>query len=162
MKKRIYMSSIIFIVLLLGVLALIIMFESKDKLAKVEIKDNVLNSWNKVNISLKDKSSNSYYFKNKDLKNGDIFFLHSQNRGLKLKDGDKVNVDLTMIPDGLSHTIVGYLLDGVFTEIFSEPVSDKLTTSFDVKVDGEYIICIVGTNANFISITEGTIVVDFS
>jgi len=94
------------------------------------------------------------------LKNGDIFFLLSQNKGLKLKVGDKVNIDLTMIPDGLSHTVVGYLLDGEFAEIFSEPVSDKLITSFDVKVDREYIIHIVGSNANFITITEGTIVVD--
>ena len=95
-----------------------------------------------------------------DLHNGDIFLLNGESQGLKLKEEDNVLMDLTIIPDGLSHTGVGYILDGKFTEIFSAPVSDKLTTSFDVKGDGEYIICIVGGNANFITITDGLISID--
>lgn len=95
-----------------------------------------------------------------DLHNGDIFLLDGEVQGLKLKEGDNVLVYLTIIPDGLSHTVVGYILDGKFTEIFSAPVSDKLTTSFYVKVDGEYIICIVGSNANFITIMDGLISID--
>lgn len=159
MKKRIYIFSFIFIVILIGISVGIIMFKNTGNLSEVEIKDSEFNSWNKVNISLKEKALNSYYFKNKNLKNGEILLLQSKNRGLKLENGDKVNIELTMIPDGLSHTVVGYILNDNFTEIFSEPVSDKLTVSFDVKVDGEYIISVVGSNANFIRITEGTVVV---
>ena len=160
MKKRIYLFSIIAVALLIGITALFLILGNNKNLAEVEIKDNVLNSWNKINIALKEKSQSSYYFKNMDLYNGDIFLLQGENQGLELKDGNNVLVDLTMIPDGLSHTIVGYILDGKYTEIFSEPVSDKLTTSFDVEVDGEYIICIIGANANFITITEGVISID--
>lgn len=167
MKKRIYLFSNIVVALLIGISALTIVLVNNDtsetraeEITEVEIDDEFLNSWNKINIILKEKSPSKYYFKNMDLHNGDIFLLHEENQGLKLKEGDNVLVDLTIIPDGLSHTGVGYILDGKYTEIFSAPVSDKLTTSFDVKVDGEYIICIIGGNANFITITDGVISID--
>jgi len=166
MKKRIYLFSII-VVALLGIFALSIMLVNKDtsekeaeEITEVEIDDEFLNSWNKINITLKEKSQNNYHFKNMDLHNGDIFLLNGESQGLKLKEGDNVLVDLTIIPDGLSHTGVGYILDGKYTEIFFAPVSDKLTTSFDVKVDGDYIICIIGGNANFITITDGVISIE--
>ncbi|WP_433596482.1 hypothetical protein [Lysinibacillus xylanilyticus] len=127
---------------------------------KVKFEDEFTDLWNKINITLNEKSPNNYYFENMDLHNGDIFLLDGESQGLKLKEGDNVLVDLTIIPDGLSHTGVGYILDGKYTEIFFEPVSDKLTTSFDVKVDGDYIICIIGGNANFITITDGVISID--
>ena len=131
-----------------------------EEITEVEISDESLDNWNKINITLKEKSPNNYYFENMDLHNGDILLLHEDSQGLKLKSGDNVLVDLIMIPDGLSHTGVGYILDGKYTEVFFEPVSDKLTTSFDVKVDGDYIICIIGGNANFITITDGAISID--
>lgn len=126
---------------------------------KVKFEDEFL-GWNKINITLNEKSQNNYYFENMDLYNGNILLLQGKNGGLELKDGNNVQIDLTMVPDGLSHTGVGYILDGNFTKVFLERVSDKLTTSFDVKVDGEYIICIIGTNANFITITDGFISID--
>ncbi|MFJ7973803.1 hypothetical protein [Psychrobacillus sp. NPDC096389] len=131
-----------------------------EEITEVEISDESLDNWNKINMTLKEKSPNNYYFENMDLHNGDILLLHGESQGLKLKSGDNVLVDLTMIPDGLSHTGVGYILDGKYTEVFFEPVSDKLTTSFDVKVAGDYIICIIGGNANFITITDGAISID--
>ncbi|MFJ5770166.1 hypothetical protein [Psychrobacillus sp. NPDC093180] len=126
---------------------------------KTEIENNdFLNSFNKVDVALKEESPNSYYFKeNMDLHNGDLFLLNRKNNGLHLKKGDYVEIDLSMIPDGFSHTVVGYILDGKYTETFSEPVTDKLITSFEVDEDGEYIICIIGANANFITITGGVI-----
>ncbi|WP_342577085.1 hypothetical protein [Psychrobacillus sp. FSL K6-2843] len=161
-----YLFSII-VVALLGISALAILLVNKDTSEKeaeetneVKIDDEFLKNWNKINITLKEKSRNNHYFENEDLNNGDIFLLNGESQGLKLKEGDNVLVDLTIIPDGLSHTGVGYILNGKYTEIFSAPVSDKLTTSFDVKVDGEYIICIVGGNANFITITNGLISID--
>ena len=164
MKKK--LVSII-VVAPLGISALIIVLVNKDTseieiedITEVKIGDEFLNSWNKINITLKEKTQNNYYFENMNLFNGDIFLLNGESKGLKLKEGDNVLMDLTIIPDGLSHTGVGYILDGKFTEIFSAPVSDKLTTSFDVKVDGEYIICIIGGNANFITITDGLISID--
>ena len=167
MKKRIYLFSIIIIGLLFGISALTIVFGNNDtsetkaeEITEVEIDDKFLNSWNKINIALKEKAPTNYYFENMNLHNGDIFLLNGENKGLKLKEGDYVLVDLTIIPDGLSHTGVGYILDGKYTEIFSAPVSDKLTTSFDVQVDGEYIICIIGANAKFITITDGDISID--
>lgn len=167
MKKRIYLFSIIIIAFLIGLSALTKMFGNNDtseikaeEFSEVKLDDKFLNSWNKINIALKEKTSTNYYFENVDLHNGDIFLLNGENQGLKLKGGDTVLVDLTIIPDGLSHTGVGYILDGKYTEIFSAPVSDKLTTSFDVQMDGEYIICIIGANANFITITDGVISID--
>ncbi|KAA0955432.1 hypothetical protein FQ087_12490 [Sporosarcina sp. ANT_H38] len=133
--------------------------EPQEEKTEIEIEDP-LNSWNKINIELKKESPNYYYFENMDLNNGDLFLLHRENQGLKLKEGDSVLVDLTMVPDGLSHTGVGYILNGKYTEIFLAPVSDKLITSFDIEEDGDYIICIVGSNANFITITNGVISID--
>jgi len=165
MKKRIYLFGII-VVALLGISALTIVLVNKDtekeaeEITEVEIDDEFLNSWNKMNITLKEKSQNNYYFENMDLHNGDIFLLNGESQGLKLKEGDNVLVDLNIIPDGLSHTGVGYILNGKYTEIFSAPVSDKLTTSIDVEVDGDYIICIIGGNANFITITDGVISIE--
>ena len=160
MKKRIYLFSIITVALLIGISALFLILGNNKTLAEVEIKDNVLNSWNKINIELKEKSPNNYHFENMDLNNGDLFLLHGENQGLKLKEGDNLLVDLTMVPDGLSHTGVGYIMNGKYTEFFLAPVSDKLITSFDVEEDGDYIICIVGGNANFITITNGAISID--
>lgn len=165
MKKRIYLFSII-VVALLGISALTIVLVNKDtekeaeEITEVEVDDEFLNSWNKINITLKEKSQNNYYFENMDLHNGDIFLLNGESQGLKLKEGDNVFVDLNIIPDGLSHTGVGYILNGKYTEIFSAPVSDKLTTFIDVEVDGEYIICIIGGNANFITIKDGVISIE--
>ena len=165
MKKRIYLFGII-VVALLGISALTIVLVNKDtekeaeEITEVEIDDEFLNSWNKMNITLKEKSQNNYYFENIDLHNGDIFLLNGESQGFKLKEGDNVLVDLNIIPDGLSHTGVGYILNGKYTEIFSAPVSDKLTTSIDVEVDGDYIICIIGGNANFITITDGVISIE--
>ena len=140
MKKRIYLFSIIVVALLIGISALTIVLGNNDtsetkaeEITEVEIDDEFLNSWNKINIRLKEKSPNNYYFENMDLHNGDIFLLHGENQGLKIKKGANVLLDLTIIPDGLSHTGVGYILDGKYTEIFSAPVTDKLTTSFDVE-----------------------------
>lgn len=167
MKKRIYLFSIIVVALLIGISALTMVLVNKDtsekeaeEIAKVKFEDEFTDLWNKINITLSEKSPNNFYFENMDLHNGDIFLLDGDVQGLKLKEGDNVLVDLTIIPNGLSHTVVGYILDGKFTEIFSAPVSDKLTTSFDVKEDGEYIICIVGGNANFITITDALISID--
>lgn len=167
MKKRIFPKSFIVLVLLIGISALTIVLANKvtsekkaEEILEVEIDDGYLNSWNKINITLKKTSKSNFYFKNKDLYNGDIFLLHGESQGLKLKEGDNVLVDLTLIPDGLSHAGVGYILDGKYTEIFSASVSDKLTTSFDVKVDGDYIICIIGGNANFITIKDGVISIE--
>ncbi|MFJ8067132.1 hypothetical protein ACIQYS_21385 [Psychrobacillus sp. NPDC096426] len=167
MKKRIYLFSIIVVVLLIAISTLTIVLVNKDtsekeaeEITKAKFEDEFLD-WNKINITMKEKSPNNYYFENMDLHNSDIFLLHGEVQGLKLKEGDNVSVDLTIIPDGLSHTVVGYILGGKFTEIFSAPVSDKLTTSFDVKVDGDYIICIIGGNANFITITDGVISIDY-
>lgn len=137
--------------------------DNKEVTAEVETKvkfEDEFTDWNKINITLKEKSPNNYQFENLDLRNGDIFLLNGENQGLKLKEGDNVSVDLTIIPDGLSHTGVGYILDGEYTEVFFAPVSDKLTTSFNIKVNGDYIICIIGSNANFIAITEGVISID--
>ncbi|MCK1998789.1 hypothetical protein MPH47_16445 [Psychrobacillus psychrodurans] len=167
MKKRIYLFSIIVVALLIGISALTIVLVNKDtsekeaeEITEVVIDDEFLNGWNKINITLKEKSQNNYNFEDIDLHNGDIFLLNGESKGLELKEGDNVLVDLTIIPDGLSHTGVGYILDGKYTEIFFAPVSDKLITSFDVKVDGDYIICIIGGNANFITIKGGVISID--
>lgn len=162
MKKRIFKFSILVVVLLIGISALTILIANKDssETKAVEIDDEFLNNWNKINIPLKKTSRSKYFFKNMDLYNGDIFLLQRKSQGLKLREGDNVLVDLTLIPDGLSHTVVGYILNGNYTEIFSAPVSDKLTTSFDVNVDGDYIICIIGGNANFITITNGVISIE--
>lgn len=138
----------------------IITEKEAETITKVKFEDEFTDLWNKINITLNEESPNNYYFKNMDLHNGDIFLLDGESQGLKLKKGDNVLVDLTIIPDGSSHTGVGYILEGKYTEIFFEPVSDKLTTSFDVKVDGDYIICIIGGNANFITITDGVISID--
>jgi hypothetical protein len=167
MKKRIYLFSIVVVALLIGISALTIVLVNKDtsekeaeEITEVVIDDEFLNGWNKINITLKEKSQNNYNFEDMNLHNGDIFLLNGVSKGLELKEGDNVLVDLTIIPDGLSHTGVGYILDGKYTEIFFAPVSDKLITSFDVKVDGDYIICIIGGNANFITIKGGVISID--
>ena len=167
MKKRTYMFSIIAIALLIGISALVIVLGNNDITEtqaeeKTAIENNdFLNSFNKINVALKEESTNSYYFKdNMDLHNGDLFLLNRENKGLDLKKGDYVEIDLSMIPDGKSHTGVGYILDGKYTEVFSAPIYDQLTTSFDVEEDGEYIICIIGVNANFITITDGVISID--
>jgi len=158
MKKLKYLFGIVILLFFIGISVMI--FNKNNSINVVEINDEVLNSWEKVYISLKEKSLNQYYFKNEDLHNGDIFLLQRKNQGLMLKDGDKVLINLTIIPDGLSHTVVGYILDEKFTEIFSEPVSDKLSTSLEIKSDGEYVFCIVGSNANYITIKNGVIIVD--
>ena len=61
MKKQIYIFSSLIIII--GISIWIIMFNNTGNLTEVEIKESDFNSWNKINISLKEKSLNSYYFK---------------------------------------------------------------------------------------------------
>ena len=164
MKKRTYIFSIVAIAVLIGISTLFIVLgdngnSGTQSVEKTAIENNdFLNNFNKINIALKEESPNSYYFKdNMDLHNGDLFLLYRENKGLNLKKGDYVEIDLSMIPDGNSHTGVGYIVDGQYTEVFSAPIYDELITSFEVKADGEYIICIIGSNANFITVTNGVI-----
>ncbi|WP_391122409.1 hypothetical protein [Psychrobacillus sp. L3] len=164
MKKRIYLSSIIIIALLIGISALTIVLGNNDtsetkaeEITEVEIDDEFLNSFNKIYVALKQRSPNNYSFKNMKLHNGDLFLLNGENKGLALKKGDSVEIDLSIIPDGTSATGVGYILNGNYTEIFSGSVTDQLMTDFYVEEDGEYIICIIGFNANFITIKNGVI-----
>ena len=159
MKKRIYLFSILAVAVIIGISILTMVLGNNSKETEIE---NVqfLNDFNKINVALKKKSRSNYFFKNMDLHNGDLFLLNRKNEGLDLKKGDNVKIDLSMNPDGQSATGVGYILDGKYTEIFSASVYDQLTTSFDVEEDGEYIICIIGFNANFITITEGVISID--
>ncbi|MEI4770944.1 hypothetical protein WAX74_15080 [Psychrobacillus sp. FJAT-51614] len=163
MKKRTYLFSILAVALLIGISTLTLVLGSNDDSEihaeeKTEIKNNsFLDSFNKINVALKKKHPNSYVFKKMDLHNGDLFLLNEENKGLALKKGDSVEIDLSIIPDGTSATGVGYILNGNYTEIFSASVTDQLMTDFYVEEDGEYIICIIGFNANFITITEGVI-----
>lgn len=164
MKKNSYFSNILVTVVIFGMSTVIIVLGNNgnsETLAeeRASIANNhFLNSFNKINVALKEESPNSYYFKDDmNLYNGDLFLLNKEHKGLDLKKGDHVEIDLSMIPDGNSHTGVGYIVDGQYTEVFSAPIYDELMTSFDVKIDGEYIICIVGWNANFITVTDGVI-----
>lgn len=160
-RKIIYPYSLIVIVLI-GIVILTAVFgNTNNPKAEVDLTNNqFLNSFNKIYIGLKKKSSNKFTFKNKDLHNGDLFILNTKKQGLDLKKGDNVKIDLTIIPDGYSATGVGYILNGQYTEVFSDSVYNHLTTSFDVEEDGEYTICIIGVNANFITIKNGVISVE--
>lgn len=155
MKRNVYFFSII--IILIG-LSILIISVNNEKPKMMEIKnDEFLNSFNKINVALEKESPNKYFFKNIKLHNGDLLFLNDKNKGLDFKKGDLVEIDLSINPDGKSATGVGYILDGKYTEIFSDSIYDSLKTSFNIKEDGEYIICLIGFNANFIAITDGTI-----
>lgn len=67
----------IIVVALLGISALAILLVNKDTSEKeaeetneVKIDDEFLKNWNKINITLKEKSRNNHYFENEDLNNG--------------------------------------------------------------------------------------------
>ncbi|MEK4485632.1 hypothetical protein MHH81_08505 [Psychrobacillus sp. FSL H8-0484] len=114
MKKRIYLFSITIVALLIGISALTIVLGNNDtsetkakEITEVEIDDEFLNSFNKINVALKEDSPNIYSFKNMKLHNGDLFLLNGENKGLALKKGDSVEIDLSIIPDGTSATGVG-------------------------------------------------------
>ena len=164
MKKNSYFTNILVTAVIFGMSIVIIVLGNNGN-SETEAEEQVstannhfLSSFNKINVALKEESPNSYYFKDDmDLYNGDLFLLNKEHKGLDLKKGDHVEIDLSMIPDGNSHTGVGYIVDGQYTEVFSAPIYDELITSFEVKADGEYIICIIGWNANFITITDAVI-----
>lgn len=166
MKKRTYMFSILAMALLIGISIFTLMLgNNENSVTKAEEKtvienNSFLNELNKINVTLEEESPNNYSFNNMKLNNGDLFFLKSENKGLALKRGDNVEIDLSIIPDGTSATGVGYILNGNYTEIFSASVTNQLMTDFYVEEDGEYIICIIGFNANFITISDGAILVD--
>ncbi|MDF2066568.1 hypothetical protein [Bacillus sp. Cr_A10] len=74
MKKRIYLFSIIIVALLIGISALTIVLVNKDtsekeaeEISKVKFEDEFTDLWNKINITLNEKSPNNYYFENMDL-----------------------------------------------------------------------------------------------
>lgn len=161
--KKPYLFSILAIVLLIGVSTLTLVFGNSEK-SVIEAEeetvienDSFKNELNKINVALEDESPNIYSFKNMDLHNGDLFLLKEDNKGLALKKGDIVEIELFIIPDGRSATGVGYILNGNYTEIFSDSITDQLMTDFYVEEDGEYIICIIGFSANFVTIKDGVI-----
>ncbi|MEK3955764.1 MULTISPECIES: hypothetical protein [unclassified Psychrobacillus] len=128
------------------------------EIAEVVIEnDDYLNSLNKIDINLLESSPSVYSLKNESLANGDIFLLREKNEGLSLKKGDHVFINLTFEPDGSSQTNAGFILNGNYTELFAEKITDKLVTDFTVEEDGEYIFCVIGFNANFINLTYGGI-----
>lgn len=160
------MFSILDIALLIGISIFTLVLGNNNKsLTKAEEKtvienNSFLNELNKINVTLEEESPKNYSFNNMKLNNGDLFLLKSENKGLALKKGDNVEIDLSIIPDGTSATRVGYILNGNYTEIFSASVTNQLMTDFYVEEDGEYIICIIGLNANFVTISDGAILVD--
>lgn len=154
------------IYLLIGLIAIIVIIyfvntsNKSDRQEQVYTEEDISMYIHK-DFSINEESKNKYRFKNLIAPNGQAFLLKYNNKPLTLKKGDVVSLNLELdLPDDITNQFVlGYYLNDSFYHVFSDQISNKLDTSFNISKDGEYMICIVGSSASYLSITDGLITI---
>lgn len=111
-------------------------------------------------IPLEAITTDKYQFENEWIKNGEVLMLLSDEQGIPLEKGNHVSIDINVVQDGLTGLAFGYVHNGKYTELFSDSITDKLSTDFKVLEDGNYVFCIIGFTAGRLNISDGNIQID--
>ncbi|KQL34397.1 hypothetical protein [Psychrobacillus sp. FJAT-21963] len=158
MKRKNWLFLIIGVIAILVTIYFITTFNKTDKQEQVYHEEEI-SIFKHLDFSINEESKDKYSFKELIVPNGEAFLLKYNNNPLTLKKGDVVSLrlDFDEPEDSRNHFLFGYYLNDKFYEVFFDQISNKVDTSFKISDDGEFTICLVGTSASDLTITDGYI-----